>query len=1055
MPIRYPRIYSLSTVGIIQHYNQDYLLDSVRTDFTGPNGVGKSLIADLLQIILIADKSKIEFGTDSIKEENRQIHTLPYKTSDAYAFINVEISRGQFIVVGAHIRSKRGQPLRSFWILKKPYSEGDSTELAELTIPKEELILHEDFIINNTIPSIEEIAKQLRDHNGVDLRYFTRREDKRELLSFLYNQQVLPINLTIEENLWAFAKIIQSFSKAKTLNTGDDNSLKDFLFDNSADSLESQYRSHREDLDKLLHDYQELAAYITITEDKQSRLKQLKNFESVRDQAHEKLLLAGFVHAKHELERAKRTATEKREVFKLDRAKLEKLTAETPKLAQQAERAKEELQSLENDLSILTKYNEIYRTISSDLETIEKLSGIEFPNVGSEDQQELDISQYDQKEIVRRISHFSPIYRRYGTINRLNEKIIEQNDTLSRYKTTLEEKVRQYKYIIKLLSISKEDSLFSKLFKEQKMLSVAQETVLFSLLLDVTWKKPNQVALGTRYSEDIDLLDERHIHEDKDHNGYWINTGGLYHFAPMSTERRIFAKKGYLAEAARDKSNELQTVVKKIQNEIGEIDRFQRGETFTRELIRTNYPIDQDAKDFSALEKVRLALGMVQHLSKKITQVNDDIASNRLALEEQSHQLSFLPNNERLKEKLDELQDAVEVKRAEERRLSDAKIKQETNLANLSNYIPRVRQEMLAAEEAHSQATTKHDIHTEALLKAPSKIDIYSIDDQDYLYLSVPDLEQDFGQKREDYVTEYKSIAHYFDDTKSNVEIEEQLVQNNYVFTVLETALLGRVKHLERVPDALREANGERHSMIGTIHEAILNIFKQTKGKYDEYKAIVGRLNTFFKGKKISGQHYFHIKFSPHSDFSIQWINALQRSASEIQKPGELAWGKTVEEVIEDIFQQATNYSQKIKLVDLLDPKTYFTLETKFTDQNNQDKPGSTGESYSAIVLLGIGRLSIVQEEKRRGIKFLILEETANLDRTNFNTFPNIAEEFGYQMLTMTPEPYGSDSDQGWYLHCLLKGAEDKNINYPVPNSFFKTNESNEDLDTYLAAIAN
>lgn len=55
--IRYPRIYSISTVGIVMHYNQDYLLHPVRTDFTGRNGIGKSLIADLLQIIFIADKS--------------------------------------------------------------------------------------------------------------------------------------------------------------------------------------------------------------------------------------------------------------------------------------------------------------------------------------------------------------------------------------------------------------------------------------------------------------------------------------------------------------------------------------------------------------------------------------------------------------------------------------------------------------------------------------------------------------------------------------------------------------------------------------------------------------------------------------------------------------------------------------------------------------------------------------------------------------------------------------------------------------------------------------
>ena len=140
----------------------------------------------------------------------------------------------------------------------------------------------------------------------------------------------------------------------------------------------------------------------------------------------------------------------------------------------------------------------------------------------------------------------------------------------------------------------------------------------------------------------------------------------------------------------------------------------------------------------------------------------------------------------------------------------------------------------------------------------------------------------------------------------------------------------------------------------------------------------------------------------------------------------------------------------------MLDPKTYFELRTKFTDEfDNEKSGGSTGESYAAIVLLGIGRLSVVLNADLPGLRFLILEEVSNLDNLNFSTFPNIAEEFGYQILTMTPRPFGSDTEQGWYLHHLIEGAGDKNINYPIPNSYFKTNEGREDLETYLKAQSN
>ena len=56
---KYPLFYSLSTVGVRKHYNQDYLLHPIRTDFTGDGGVGKSMIADFLQILFVWKKMSL------------------------------------------------------------------------------------------------------------------------------------------------------------------------------------------------------------------------------------------------------------------------------------------------------------------------------------------------------------------------------------------------------------------------------------------------------------------------------------------------------------------------------------------------------------------------------------------------------------------------------------------------------------------------------------------------------------------------------------------------------------------------------------------------------------------------------------------------------------------------------------------------------------------------------------------------------------------------------------------------------------------------------------
>jgi len=1050
--IRYPRIYSISTVGVVMHYNQDYLLHPVRTDFTGRNGIGKSLIADLLQIIFIADKSKIKFGTESVKKKDRQIHTLPYKTTDAYAFINVEVSKDRFIVMGVNIRSKKSQLLRSFWILNKPYSEGEKVELSELLISKDNLVLHNDFIVNQKIPSIEELSRHLRDNKNVYLRHFTYREDKNELYSFLYNKEILPINLALEENLNAFAKIIQSFSKAKTLDTDDDKSLKDFLFESSADDFEQQYEEHKENLDKLLNDYKDLEEYIGGTKLKQSRLTTLKNLEEVRNEANKKLLLANFVQSRRDLDIARKTSKRAQRQYKLETEKQDKLKGSNPKLSRLAIIAKELLESSERDLPKLTEYKEIYNSISEDLGIIEELSCIELPDIQGEKKEDLDISQYDQKEIKRRVEHFVTIYDRYNSIENITRKITEQSELVLKRKVDINVKVKELCGMIELLSKKKRGTLFSKLLDEQQVLSEAQETVLTSLLVDVAWEKPGQIIEGIRYVDDFEVLNEKKIVKDKENGGYWFDTGGLNHFVPISKEKRVFADKTNLINAASSKKEELQSKIDRLNRELGELNKFQMGQKFHSDLIEINHDLDQDVLDFSVHRELRKELGIIQNLSRKIAEIEKQVEVNDSRLKELSHELTILPNNEELNQQILLLQNTIRVRRKREQNLREELIKREKDEEYLLTRLPELQRSMITSQEHVNLATTAYNRHTNLMLKVLPETDIASINDQDYLHLSIQNLEDEFLDKKEEYVTEYKSLANHFVATISNIEIKEQFDQKTYVFDVLEAALLGRIGHRDNIEDALKSANRERLKMMDAIHETMLNIFKQTKGKYDEYKSTIGRLNTFFKGKKISEQYYFQIKFDPHDDFDINWINKLQQSARDVHREGELAFGETVEEFVEDFFQRATGYGQKIKLVDLLDPKTYFTLKTKFTDEDNQDKPGSTGESYSAIVLLGIGRLSIVHEKDRPGIKFLILEETANLDRVNFNNFPDIANEFGYQIFTMTPRPYGSDSEQGWYLHCLLRGVGDKYKNYPVPNSYFKTNESKEDLTTFLTA---
>ncbi len=71
----------------------------------------------------------------------------------------------------------------------------------------------------------------------------------------------MPLNLSTEKNFNAFAKVIQSFSKAKTLNLSTSNAsrnLQEFLFEEADAELFANYQQQQGSLEKILREYKRL-----------------------------------------------------------------------------------------------------------------------------------------------------------------------------------------------------------------------------------------------------------------------------------------------------------------------------------------------------------------------------------------------------------------------------------------------------------------------------------------------------------------------------------------------------------------------------------------------------------------------------------------------------------------------------------------------------------------------------------------------------------------------------------------------------------------------------
>src|SRR5437870_4809629 len=115
----YPRIFTISTVGIKKHGNIDFLIHPFRTDFTGESETGKSLIAaDLLQLIFVARKGEgfWKSTTEVLTNEKRDVEGMVLDNL-GYGFINVEIQKNKFIIIGVHIQ-KNSKAIYPFIIQK-------------------------------------------------------------------------------------------------------------------------------------------------------------------------------------------------------------------------------------------------------------------------------------------------------------------------------------------------------------------------------------------------------------------------------------------------------------------------------------------------------------------------------------------------------------------------------------------------------------------------------------------------------------------------------------------------------------------------------------------------------------------------------------------------------------------------------------------------------------------------------------------------------------------------------------------------------------------------
>ncbi len=1040
----YPRIFSLSTVGVLRHYRQDYLIHHARTDFTGSNGVGKSVIADLLQIIFVPDYKLIKFGTDGLNHSLRQPERLPHNVREAYAFLNIEVEEGAFITVGTCIPNNKGRPITPFLILK---DADQNKRLGELAYTKEQLPLHSYFIKNEMLLSLQDLAKRLRDEHHLYLSFYETKEKKNELFSFLYRKEILPINLSIEDNLKAFAKVIQSFSKAKTLDVDNSKSLKAFLFEDEA-SYDKTFRTHRNDLQKLLRDYQDLEAYIDNLEQKQKHLTELEDKEEKMKRAQEQLLVAevNFAFQSTQVAEGKSEQAGRRlEEYREERGFLERRKDKLDRLVNLSEKR---LKAYQEGVTALVQYSYEYEKLEEVQSKISRFVEAQAPNIDELAGHKVDLDQLDDREILRRIAEFKPVYEQYGSLQTIENMYREQTELIERQKRDLHSKTEHLSSLIELLTEESDKDLLAKVVERKEVLSPNQETALFHLL-DVHWQKPAEAQSGSRYVQSLDFLQDENIQYDEHNGGVWLDLGQIKEFALHRDEQQIFDDPERFEQMLKRTVEEFQDQLKTKRTLWEELEKFQQNQDFNLPFLQ----LDQRLRNSTDLEDLKKTALIIQNLDNKIASLELRRQEHTRVLFNLSREIPFPVRNGDLEQQIAKRKNGLGKMRQRSTKLIKLQGGEEGRAKSLGELIPQLEREVSDNKRNHREKLLSYNEKDLEARKLGVQIELAA--QKSITSSDVEASKENFREAQTAYNTEYRLMTKLFSEAadESNPEINEQVDSERYEFSILEKVLLGpKIKHRDNIAEALRESNRKRIDIASNIHTAMLKIFSQTQRGYNDHLNTVRGLNSFFRGHKISNKYFFSIAFSPNPVFDIEWIDELRSKLRSVHQPGGLPFGDSVETFVEDFFKSVSNYKHNVDVYTLLSPKAYFDLQVSLKDEDGKDYPGSTGEAYSAIVLLGIGRLSKVQKAERKGLRFIILEEMANLDKTNFNSFPEIARDFGYQIITMTPEPYGSNSEEGWYLHHLIEHPDFSDINNE-PLSYYKTNEHNEDLKTYLAAL--
>lgn len=585
---KYPRIFSISTVGIRNHNNCDFLIHPIRTDFTGDGGTGKSLIgADLPQLILTAGNS---YKSATKSDKPREYNELPINNL-GYAFLNIEKEHNKFLVIGVMIK-KSPKALYPFIISSEiGLSASDDAKTSKIKL-FDKIVRFKDFIVNNEIPTIENAKKHL-EKQGLFLKDFYHKS--KDYHKILFDNKILHLDISTDDKLQKqYANTLQALSRGDSIETKG-MKFKKFLFqyeddiakkfsdkskeiENNQKIYQNDWRTHNTLLKKKNYLIKLVTLKKALTEAFEMRL----NYETAyyhqqqeKKQTELKKLTEQFYQTELELliiNQTKFNIEKNALIVKTDKEIRDLSVAKT----KQTEATKK-LEEIEIELSnigiIIDDVQKEYDTIKTINDKVEKVSNwlkvynsIENTRTKFTQQKSIKIQTEKLKQLNTFLNEnkLSSVFESSLFSKSVKDAVIHY----STEKNRIEEEIKGIRKLKDIFDNQNPESFAGYILKNSVSLNEVQEALLFEFALNPTTFNETE-----NYILEPKLFLENFKKGEKTTNGFIVNLSGL-HYHIKGRTNYIFNDTKKLKEDLGKIGNNYNEAIKTLETQLNEIAKF-------------------------------------------------------------------------------------------------------------------------------------------------------------------------------------------------------------------------------------------------------------------------------------------------------------------------------------------------------------------------------------------------------------------------------------------------------------------------------------------------